>query len=441
MLYTGKKLIEMGYNPSKLFGDFIKIANDMHVKGYDVADIRKEIDTFIKENTVLETPFRTNSIPYANFLEPENNDDSIINSQKVEHDMDILLRTPTIVKSAIMPDACPAGTIPVGAVVACKDAIHPGFHSSDVCCSMAISTFKRNDDITKVMDVIDKLTHFGHKKRDKQPIKLSHRVAKLIEGNSFLSDLLPVAYSHFTTQGDGNHFYFLGHLESSGNMSIVSHHGSRGLGARLYKKGLKAAQKHTSIVSPKTPKKYAWLDANSDIGREYWDALQIVKMWTNENHFALHNAIGLELDNKIIDQHWNEHNFVFKREDGLFYHAKGATPSYDGYDRTIIPMNMSEPILLTKPGNNINALSFAPHGAGRNVSRTTFLKNNSPKIPKNLDIRFQCGKPDLSELPEAYKNSSNIIKVIEDNKLAEIYDRVIPSGSIMAGDTSLNWKK
>lgn len=125
----------------------------------------------------------------------------------------------------------------------------------------------------------------------------------------------------------------------------------------------------------------------------------------------------------------------------MFYHAKGATPSYSGYDRTIIPMNMAEPILLTKPGNNIKALGFAPHGAGRNVSRTTFLKNNVPKMPENLDIRFQCGEPDLSELPEAYKNSSNIIKVINEKKLANIYDRVIPSGSIMAGSSSLEWKK
>ena len=286
MIFTGKKLIEMGYKPSRYFGDFITIANSMHYKGHDVSDIKKEIDSFIKENTVLETPFRTNSIPYNNFLEPENDENSIINSQNVERDMDILLRTPTIVKSAIMPDACPAGTIPVGAVVACKDAIHPGFHSSDVCCSMAISTFKRNDDITKVMDTIEKLTHFGHKKRDNHPVRLSNKIAKLIESNSFLKDLLPIAYGHFSTQGDGNHFYFLGHLESSGKMSIVSHHGSRGLGARLFKKGLRAAQKHTNIVSPKTPKRYAWLDANSDIGREYWEALQIVKMWTKENHFT-----------------------------------------------------------------------------------------------------------------------------------------------------------
>ena len=28
---------------------------------------------------------------------------------------------------------------------------------------------------------------------------------------------------------------------------------------------------------------------------------------------------------------WNEHNFVFRKSDGLFYHAKGATPAWQGF--------------------------------------------------------------------------------------------------------------
>ncbi|TIL63852.1 MAG: RNA-splicing ligase RtcB, partial [Mesorhizobium sp.] len=64
--------------------------------------------------------------------------------------MDALLRTPTVVSGVVMPDACPAGTIPVGGVVATRNAIHPGFHSADICCSMAITVFKRNDDPKKI---------------------------------------------------------------------------------------------------------------------------------------------------------------------------------------------------------------------------------------------------------------------------------------------------
>jgi hypothetical protein len=43
-----------------------------------------------------------------------------------------------------MPDACPTGPegqIPVGGVVVAKNAIHPGFHSADICCSVMLTDF------------------------------------------------------------------------------------------------------------------------------------------------------------------------------------------------------------------------------------------------------------------------------------------------------------
>ena len=57
-----------------------------------------------------------------------------------------LMRTPKIIAGAVMPDACPAGpkgTIPVGGI-AVSEAIHPGMHSADICCSMAISVYPRD---------------------------------------------------------------------------------------------------------------------------------------------------------------------------------------------------------------------------------------------------------------------------------------------------------
>lgn len=86
-----------------------------------------------------QPPLRTNTLPFGQFIEPET-DDEIINVHAVIQHMDVLLRVPTISKAAVMPDACPSGstpgTIPVGGVVAARDAIHPGFHSADICCSM-----------------------------------------------------------------------------------------------------------------------------------------------------------------------------------------------------------------------------------------------------------------------------------------------------------------
>ena len=49
---------------------------------------------------------------------------------------------------------------------------------------------------------------------------------------------------------------------------------------------------------------------------------------------------------KLRDRFWNEHNFVFRKSDGLFYHAKGATPAFADYAAdtnglTLIPLNMA----------------------------------------------------------------------------------------------------
>ncbi len=72
------------------------------------------------------------------------------------------MRVPTVEKGAIMPDACPSGsalgTIPVGGIVATKNAIHPSFHSADICCSVAILG---DVDPKAMLDAAMEQTHFG----------------------------------------------------------------------------------------------------------------------------------------------------------------------------------------------------------------------------------------------------------------------------------------
>ena len=147
---------------------------------------------------------------------------------------------------------------------------------------------------------------------------------------------------------------------------------------------------------------------------------------------------------------WNEHNFVFKDGD-LFYHAKGATPLRDIFvpDSTdglrLIPLNMSEPILIVKGNATTNNLGFAPHGAGRNISRSQHFRNKAGQTKeeifaeetKGLDVRFFSGHIDISELPSAYKNAANVKAQMKTFNLGEVVDEIMPYGSIMAGD----WKK
>jgi RNA-splicing ligase RtcB len=468
-IITGKTLIQWGLESGAWFKDALPLANQMRGEGKTDRQIIDHLFTLRVIPSVLEgIPLRTNNLPFERFIEPEG-EDEILNTASVIAHMDALMRTPTIVSGAVMPDACPSGsamgTIPVGGVVATKNAIHPGFHSADICCSMAISVFKRNDDVAKVLDAAMKASHFGVGKRTSSEVRQHKDLVGLVDtfaDNPFLKGLEDYGISHFMTQGDGNHFFYVGELESTGEMAIVTHHGSRGLGAQLYKRGKAAAERHTRIVAPRVPLHNAWIEADTQIGQDYWRALQVIRQWTKMNHFAIHDAVAKRLGNAVIDRFWNEHNFVFQRSDGLFYHAKGATPSFynfahDDSGYTLIPMNMSEPILVTAHANNEQALGFAPHGAGRNLSRTAHIKRlmtefgdgrglgpNAIKTimereTKDLDIRFYTGDPDVSELPSAYKNAEQVQAQINKHGLANVVTRILPRGSIMAGE--MKWQK
>jgi len=178
----------------------------------------------------------------------------------------------------------------------------------------------------------------------------------------------------------------------------------------------------------------------------YWDALQIVRDWTKSNHMTLHDmAIDLAGASRD-DRFWNEHNFVFYR-DGWYYHAKGATPGWKGFaedstDITLVPLNMAEPILMTRGSDAPHGLGFLPHGAGRNFSRSEHGRRNIDRSSaemfaeetKGIDARAWCGIPDTSELPSAYKNADEVVRQIDHFGLAEIVDYIDPIGCIMAGD-------
>ena len=250
-------------------------------------------------------------------------------------------------------------------------------------------------------------------------------------------------------------FLFVGVSKNTGHTMLITHHGSRKPGAMLYKKGMSIANRYRQILSPKTLRHNAWIPFDTQDGQNYWNALQIIRKWTKINHECIHNATLSVLNIEQTNRYWNEHNFVFKDGD-LFYHAKGATPLDSKFmpDITgprLIPLNMGEPVLIVEGETTDTNLGFAPHGAGRNVSRTTHRKSKGDKSiedifeeeTKHIDVRFFSGEIDITELPSAYKNANSVRDQMEEFGLGQVIDEVLPYGSIMAGDWMKNahWKK
>lgn len=449
-MITGKDLIEMGYKPNKLFKEAIEYANENNLSGDTLREYMDSIQPIYIDPHKEPLNFHKN-------IRPETEEEQG-NVEMVLRDMNLLMITPTIQAGAVMPDACPTGEgqIPVGGVIVAKNAIHPSMHSADICCSVMMTNFGKIEP-KLVLDAAHSITHFGGGGREEYS-ELPTEIEEKILANHFLKSerSLNFAKAHLATQGDGNHFLFVGVSKLTGETMMVTHHGSRGFGANLYKAGVEVAEKFRKEISPKTSPKNAWIPYDTEEGKSYWEALQIVRQWTKLNHTTLHNATAEKLKTAVLDRFWNEHNFVFKDGD-LFYHAKGATPLDDKFvpdsqnGLRLIPLNMSQPVLIVKGETTENNLGFAPHGAGRNISRGQHKRNKAHKTieeifaeeTQGLDVRFFSKNIDISELPSAYKDAEMVKSQMQEFGLGEVVDEIIPYGCIMAGDWEIDapWRK
>ena len=112
---------------------------------------------------------------------------------------------------------------------------------------------------------------------------------------------------------------------------------------------------------------------------------------------------------------------------------------------------MAEPILIVEGATTDSNLGFAPHGAGRNMSRTAHRKSKADfkdeaifkEETQGLDIRFFSKEIDITELPSAYKNAQTVRAQMTEFDLGTVIDEVLPYGCIMAGNWQKNapWKK
>lgn len=455
MILSGQDLIDAGMAQGRWFRDALVAANAVLARGGSVEAAMDAARALAPPPALgLHAP---GAVPLHVNLLAETAEEQA-NLAAVTQSMTLLLRTPMLRAGAVLPDACPSGppgTIPVGGV-AVSDAIHPGLHSADICCSVAISVLPGADPAA-LLDAVQAVTHFGPGGRPRgQQIRPDPAILALFEANDLLRDGTSAAIEQFATQGDGNHFAFVGRLASSGQTALVTHHGSRGPGARLYTRGMKIAEAVCRAASPETLAENAWIPADTPQGDQYWAALQAIRAWTRGNHWAIHDMAAGRVGAKVADRFWNEHNFVFRRSDGRFYHGKGATPAFAGWaadatDLTLIPLNMAEPVLIVRGRDTGHGLGFSPHGAGRNTSRSRHKQRLAGRSDaeifadetRGIDARFFCGITDISELPSAYKSAAEVRRQIAHFGLAEVVDEVIPHGSIMAGDWQANapWRR
>jgi len=374
-------------------------------------------------------------------------------------------KLPVAKKAALMPDAHLGYGLPIGGVLATKNAIIPNAVGVDIACRMKctitdIPANKIDEDKDELIDCIEKHTRFGMGSCFEKGNKNEHPILDKPDWNKTKQTrkLKDKAYSQLGSSGGGNHFVEFGivEIENEDNetglkpgkyLAIMSHSGSRGPGARLAEYYTNMAKEmHPELQREEIPKSLqnlAWLDMDSSEGQEYWWAMNFMAEYAEAHHETIHSNILSELKADSLFVVENHHNLAWREEhDGeeFIVHRKGATPAGKG-EMGIIPGTMVDPAFIVVGKGNKDSLKSASHGAGRKMSRGGARRNlDKDQLQKKLnDNGVTLISAGLDESPDAYKDIESVMA--QQNDLVGAVAKFHPKIVKMAPDEVPPWRK
>jgi len=352
------------------------------------------------------------------------------------HQMQMAARLPVAVAGALMPDAHQGYGLPIGGVLATQGAVIPYAVGVDIACRMRLSFY---DAGTKLLEVkahrlvkaLETETRFGQGAQFEPGDRSDHEVLEDAAWNStpLLKGLRNKAFAQLGSSGTGNHFVEWGELdltqplpelglEPGRYLALLSHSGSRGVGFKIATEYSRRANARHPMLNPAV-RHLAWLDLDSDDGREYWEAMELAGRFAAANHAVIHARVAKFAGLKEVAAVENHHNFAWKEQlaDGreVIVHRKGATPAGAG-TLGIIPGSMADAGYLVRGRGVAESLNSASHGAGRRMSRTKAIseitRSQVNRYLEARDVTLVGGGPD--EAPHAYKDIEEVIRAQKD---------------------------
>jgi tRNA-splicing ligase RtcB len=347
---------------------------------------------------------------------------------------------PVSVAGALMPDAHVGYGLPIGGVLATENAVIPYAVGVDIACRMKMTVLdlplrdleQRQDRLRRA---IEAETRFGvgaafKDRREHEVMDADWSVSPVTKQNK------DRAWSQLGTSGSGNHFVEFGLFTAHGPIAgagagkelppgtyvaLLSHSGSRGTGAAVCDYYSRIAFGQFPDL-PKELKRLAWLSLETQEGREYWQAMELMGCYAAANHACIHRHIAEHLGAQVLLDLENHHNFAWKErhvidgvERDVVVHRKGATPAGRGA-LGIIPGSMASPGFVVSGKGNSESLNSAAHGAGRVMSRKAAKEKFNWK-DVNRFLRQQgvtLISAGLDEVPMVYKNIREVMAAQSD---------------------------
>ena len=338
------------------------------------------------------------------------------------------MRLPVAEKGALMPDAHQGYGLPIGGVLATRNAVVPYGVGMDIGCRMALSILDLPGSYVehhayKLKKALQNETHFGNE--GGLETKQHHDIIDHpdFKHTDLLKKLHSKAIRQLGSSGSGNHFVEFGvitleennklQLPKGSYAAILSHSGSRSLGANI-------AQHYTNIAMnkcklPREAKHLAWLDLDNEEGNEYWISMNLAGEYAKACHDRIHQNLCHALSLSVLSRVENHHNFAWKEklpdENEYVIHPKGATPAGEGV-LGIIPGSMTAPGYVVSGLGNLSSLNSAAHGAGRKMSRqqakNSITMSSLKKVVQSEKVTLIGGSPE--EAPSVYKDIDLIMK-------------------------------
>ena len=364
--------------------------------------------------------------------------------------METAMKLPVTVAGALMPDAHQGYGLPIGGVLATNNAVIPYGVGVDIGCRMCmtiydIPTVKLQEEREHFKKLLVNNTKFG-KATFKKP--KDHEIFERKEFSELqtVREMKDRAWQQIGSSGGGNHFVEFGiveitnaineyNLASGQYVAVLSHSGSRGLGANIARHYTKVAMDKCKL--PQEAKHLAWLDLNTEDGQEYWLAMNLAGDYASACHHQIHERMAIGLRETPLAMIENHHNFAWKEKDAngkeIIVHRKGATPAGKGV-LGIIPGSMATPGFIVRGKGLAESINSASHGAGRTMSRTkakqTILQGHVNKFLKEAGVEL-IGSG-LDEAPMAYKDIHQVMNY--QKELVEVLGSFMPKIVRMCGD-------
>jgi tRNA-splicing ligase RtcB len=339
--------------------------------------------------------------------------------------------------------------VPIGGVVAYKNAISPSGVGFDIACGnkavrLDVPLSRVQPNIGSIMDEIFATISFGIGRNNAEPS--DHEI---LENNypgwelEATKELRQMTANQLGTVGSGNHYVDIFRDELD-RVWIGVHFGSRGLGHKTATWFLSAAgAKDGMDVDP------CILPVESDLGEQYIKAMTLAGKYAYAGRDWVCARVARILGGEIVEEIHNHHNFAWREEHGgeeFWVVRKGATPAFPGQKGFVGGSMGEKSVILEGVESPLNALTLnsTVHGAGRVMGRL----EAKGKFKNGVCVREGKVKQEminewlerenvvlrgsgLDEAPQCYKRLPEVLD--EHGDSVRILHTLTPLGVAMAG--------